>query len=60
MPNGIADRKVRYPFVFPRESLFMEMLSTHYEAMMTFEDSSGIFPVKGEPIIGLGLLVRRK
>jgi len=60
MPSGIADRKVRYPFVFPRESVFMETLSAHYKTIMTFEDSSGIFPVDDEPITGLGLLVRRK
>jgi putative methyltransferase (TIGR04325 family) len=60
MPSGIADRKVSYPFVFPRESVFMEMLSAHYKTIMTFDDSSGIFPVDDEPITGFGLLVRRK
>lgn len=60
MPNGIADRKVRYPFVFPRESVFMETLSGNYDTIMTFDDSSGVFPVNDEPIIGLGLLTRRK
>ncbi len=38
----------------------MEILSARYKTIMTFEDSSGIFPVDDEPIIGLGLLVRRK
>jgi hypothetical protein len=60
MPNGLADRKVRYPFVFPRESVFMEILSAQCDTIMTFGDSSGIFPVDDEPIIGLGLLVRRR
>lgn len=60
MPNGIADRKVRYPFLFPRESVFMETLSGNYGTIMTFDDSSGIFPVDDEPIIGLGLLARRR
>ena len=60
MPSGIADRKVRYPFVFPRESVFMETLSDIYNIIMTFDDSSGIFPVDDEPIIGLGLLARRR
>lgn len=60
MPDGIVDKKVRYPFVFPRASLFMEALSNNYETIVTFDDSSGIFPVDDEPIIGLGLLARRR
>jgi putative methyltransferase (TIGR04325 family) len=60
MPNGFEDRKVRYPFVFPRESEFMEILSKRYEVKMNFDDTSGIFPVKDEPIIGGGLLARRR
>ena len=60
MPAGIADRKVRYPFVYPKESVFMEALSDRYNVITTFEDSSGVVPVDGEPIIGFGLLARRK
>lgn len=60
MPNGIADRKVRYPFVFPREAVFSETLSCNFDTIMTFDDSSGMFPVDGEPIVGLGLLARRR
>jgi putative methyltransferase (TIGR04325 family) len=60
MPSGIADRKVRYPFVFPKESVFMDTLSDSYNIIMTCDDSSGIFPVDDEPIIGLGLLARRR
>jgi hypothetical protein len=59
MPDGFTDRKIRYPFVFPRESVFMKMLSDNYSTMIIFKDASGIFPVNNEPIIGLGLLVRR-
>lgn len=60
MPSGIADRKIRSPFVFPRESVFMEQLGKNYEIVMTFEDASGAFPVGQEPIKGLGLLAKRK
>ena len=60
MPAGIADRKVRYSFVYPKESVFMEALSDRYNVITTFEDSSGVVPVDGEPIIGFGLLARRK
>lgn len=60
LPDNIVDRKVRYPFVFPRETVFMEMLSKNYSIVITFDDSSGIFPVNKEPIIGLGLLTKRK
>jgi hypothetical protein len=60
MPNGILDRKVRYPFVFPKESTFYEAISENYDVVMTFDDPSGMFPVDDEPIVGVGLLARRK
>jgi putative methyltransferase (TIGR04325 family) len=60
MPNGIPDRKVRCPFVFPKESTFYEIISENYDVVMTFDDSSGMFPVDDEPIVGVGLLARRK
>lgn len=60
MPKGFADKKVRYPYIFPKETAFMEILTDYYDKVMTFDDSSGIFPVHGESIIGLGLLARRK
>jgi hypothetical protein len=32
----------------------------NYDIVMRFEDQSGVFPVDGESIIGLGLLARLK
>ena len=60
MPSGIADQKVRYPFVFPREAAFHDAISMNYDVVMTFDDPSGVFPVNKEPIVGVGLLARRK
>jgi hypothetical protein len=60
MPSGIPDQKVRYPFVFPRESTFYDILKQGYDVVMTFDDTSGTYPVGNEPIVGLGLLARLK
>lgn len=60
MPDGVSDKKVRYPFVFPKESIFMDILSRNHQIVSEIDDSSGIFPVGDEPIIGRGLLVKRK
>lgn len=59
MPKGMEDRKVRYPFVFPRQSLFLEKLAAAYTVALKFEDASGVLAVRGESIIGLGLLARK-
>lgn len=60
MPAGFVDRRIRYPFVFPRQDLFQASLARHYEILLRFEDASGVFPVGREPLLGLGLLARRK
>jgi hypothetical protein len=60
MPNGFQDRKVRSPCVFLRKIAFDKAISMNYDIVMRFEDQSGIFPVDGESIIGLGLLARLK
>jgi putative methyltransferase (TIGR04325 family) len=59
MPEGITDRKVRYPFVFPQEDEVNRILASAYRRKAEFDDNSGIFPVNNEPIIGLGLLLER-
>lgn len=60
MLSGMPDRKVRYPCVFLKESTLYDAISEHYDIVMTFDDSSGVFPVNDEPIVGVGLLARRK
>jgi putative methyltransferase (TIGR04325 family) len=58
MPDGLHDGETSYPFTFPRESIIREMIRGSYAEIAEFEDSSGIFPVAAEPIVGMGLLVR--
>ena len=60
MPSGIPDQKVRYPFIFPRESTFYDILKQSYDVVMTFDDTSGTYPVGNEPIVGIGVLARLK
>jgi putative methyltransferase (TIGR04325 family) len=60
MPDGIPDRKVRYPYTFLRESTFYDAIRENYDIVMTFDDPSGTFPVDDEPIVGVGLLARLK
>ena len=60
MTTAIRDKSVSYPFTFPRESMFMSLLSGAYEIVARFEDSSGIFPVKDAPVFGVALLARRR
>jgi len=60
MPSELPDRKVRYPYIFLQESTFYDAISENYDIVMTFDDSSGVFPVNDEPIVGVGLVARRK
>ena len=60
MPEGIQDRKVRYPITFMRKSRFDQILRERYEPVVTFDDPSGVIAVGNEPIIGLGLLARTR
>jgi putative methyltransferase (TIGR04325 family) len=60
MPSGIPERKVRYPFICLQASAFYDALSKDYNIVMTFDDRSGMLPIPGEPIIGVGLLARLK
>ncbi|MEB3242859.1 MAG: methyltransferase, TIGR04325 family [Cyanobacteriota bacterium] len=60
MPVGMTDRTITYPFVFPQEAVLREIVRESYQDIACFADPSGIFPVWGEPIIGLGLLASRR
>lgn len=60
MPDGIPDRKVGYPFIFLKESLFYDAIRKNYDVVMTFDDPIGMYPVDDEPIVGVGLLAKLK
>jgi hypothetical protein len=55
-----GDHTVAYPFVFPQESVMRGMIQETHREIACFADSSGIFPVRDEPIIGIGLLAARR
>lgn len=57
-PVDLADRIVRTPFVFVSEQKLLQALSG-YHLIARIDDSSGVFPVQGEPIKGIGLLASR-
>ncbi len=59
LPEGYTDRWIRYPFNFPSESKFVNKIREHYAITAKFEDKSGMYNVKGEDIIGYGLLCQR-
>jgi putative methyltransferase (TIGR04325 family) len=60
LPAGLKDQPFANPFVFPRESIMREILQEAYREIACFPDPSGVFPVRGEPITGLGLLAVRR
>jgi len=57
---GIRDRMVDYPVTFLKESSLFGIVREQYEVVATFPDASGVLPVAGEPIVGVGLLACRK
>lgn len=60
LPEGYKDRWIKYPFTFISEKEFNRKLKQNYEIIAKFNDSSGMYNVKGEKIIGYGLLCRIK
>lgn len=60
MPRGVADSKVRYPFVFPSRGDFMSRLEVRYDVVATFADDTGIFDVEGARLVGGGLIARKR
>lgn len=59
LPAGIRDEEVSYPFTFPQESIFRSMLNKSYKEIAVFKDTSGIFQVAEESIVGMGLIAKR-
>jgi putative methyltransferase (TIGR04325 family) len=60
LPEGVEDRIVAYPFSFIEKKRFFETLQKTYSILMEFNEQSGVFPVKGEELTGLGLLCKLK
>jgi putative methyltransferase (TIGR04325 family) len=59
LPEGMRDQSVTYPFAFPQELRIREIIRESYREIACFDDPTGIFPVRGEVIVGLGLLAAR-
>jgi putative methyltransferase (TIGR04325 family) len=60
LPQGVEDRIVAYPFTFIEKKKFMEVIQTKYSVLMEFDEQSGVFPVSGEDLVGMGLLCELK
>lgn len=58
MPAGMPDRLVRYPFVFPSRADFLAILGDRYDVVATFDNDSGVFPVRGARLVGGGMVAR--
>jgi putative methyltransferase (TIGR04325 family) len=60
LPDGMSDRECRYPYSFIRHRQFMAILERNYRVNFEFEDSSGVYPVGTEPIVGGAYLAERR
>lgn len=60
LPDGVEDRVVAYPFTFIEKQRFLWKIQTNYAILLEFDEHSGVFPVKGEDLVGLGLLCKLK
>ena len=56
LPEGYTDRWIKYPFIFSSEKWFLSKIKEKYDIIAKFNDVSGMYDVKGEKIIGYGLL----
>ena len=60
LPEGYKDRWIKYPFIFSSEKKFNDELKKNYDLVARFDDKSGSFDIKGEKIVGYGLLCKKK
>lgn len=58
LPEGYTDRWVKYPFTFMSEKVFLEKVQGKYLSVAKFFDQSGMYDIKGEEIVGYGLLCK--
>lgn len=60
LPEGYSDKWIRYPFSFLSESNFLRTIEEDYSLVAKFDDRSGMIEVRGEQIVGYGLLCKHK
>lgn len=58
LPPGCMDGITRYPFTFPTQFEIESIIAEKYQLLLTAPDPSGVFPVKNEPLIGIGYIGR--
>ena len=59
LPEGYTDRLIKYPFTFLSETKLINQIQEKYLLVAKFDDKSGIYEVKGEDIVGYGLLCKK-
>ncbi|MCX6982863.1 MAG: methyltransferase, TIGR04325 family [Verrucomicrobia bacterium] len=60
LPAGIADGMTRYPFTFPARSAIEAAVMKDYEIILKAHDSTEVFPVNHEPLVGFGYIGRKQ
>ncbi|MEI6304316.1 MAG: hypothetical protein WCR74_23005 [Betaproteobacteria bacterium] len=50
----------RYPFTFPARSAIEAAVMKDYEIILKAHDSTGVFPVNHEPLVGFGYVGRKQ
>ena len=58
LPEGYTDKLIKYPFTFISEKVFLEKVQNKYSLVAKFLDQSGMKVIKGEEIVGYGLLCK--
>ena len=58
LPEGYTDKIVKYPFTFMSEKVFLEKVQNKYSLVAKSFDQSGMKAIKGEEIVGYGLLCK--
>lgn len=59
-PHWFEDEICQYPFQFPVKSKILEVLNTTYEGVTSFNDSSGVFTIRSNPLEGFSLFCNLK
>lgn len=59
LPSGVQDKVVIVPSVIVQQSAFMNALQERYSILGTQDNDSGVLPIAGENIFGLGLISKK-
>lgn len=59
MPSDIPDGSAKYPFIFPARHKIDDRIRQALDVILMVEDDSGVFPVNGEKMIGVGYVARK-